>query len=75
MCNVGFFLCFCFPVCDPVMGDDGKFYVTPELVPVYREKVLVYLSVLFLSKQGVGVNLQRGIQCFGLLPYHLVLLE
>ncbi|KAG0594585.1 hypothetical protein M758_UG090600 [Ceratodon purpureus] len=26
-------------VCDPVMGDDGKFYVTPELVPVYREKV------------------------------------
>lgn len=41
MSNVGVFLCFFFPVCDPVMGDDGKFYVTPELVPVYREKVLV----------------------------------
>nr|XP_024387764.1 pyridoxal kinase-like isoform X2 [Physcomitrium patens] len=25
-------------VCDPVMGDDGEFYVNPELVPVYREK-------------------------------------
>lgn len=26
-------------VCDPVMGDDGKFFVKPELLPVYREKV------------------------------------
>lgn len=26
-------------VCDPVMGDEGKFYVTPELLPVYRDKV------------------------------------
>jgi len=33
-------------VCDPVMGDDGKFYVTPELVPVYREKVVPVASML-----------------------------
>ena len=28
-----------FPVCDPVMGDEGKLYVPEELVSVYREKV------------------------------------
>lgn len=26
-------------VCDPVMGDEGKLYVPPELVSVYRDKV------------------------------------
>ena len=28
-----------FSVCDPVMGDSGIFYVQPELVSVYQEKV------------------------------------
>lgn len=28
-------------VCDPVMGDEGKLYVPPELVSVYREKVSI----------------------------------
>ncbi|KAG5535373.1 hypothetical protein RHGRI_023210 [Rhododendron griersonianum] len=28
-------------VCDPVMGDEGKLYVPPELVAVYREKVVI----------------------------------
>ena len=28
-----------FLVCDPVLGDEGKLYVPPELVEVYREKV------------------------------------
>lgn len=27
------------PVCDPVMGDEGRLYVPQELVSVYREKV------------------------------------
>lgn len=26
-------------VCDPVMGDNGAFYVPPELAPLFREKV------------------------------------
>jgi len=30
---------FFFLVCDPVLGDEGKLYVPPELVEVYREKV------------------------------------
>ncbi|CAB3988199.1 Pyridoxal kinase [Paramuricea clavata] len=27
-------------VCDPVMGDNGKFYVPESLLPVYRDKLL-----------------------------------
>ncbi|XP_021657302.2 pyridoxal kinase isoform X2 [Hevea brasiliensis] len=33
-------------VCDPVMGDEGKLYVPPELVAVYREKVVPVASML-----------------------------
>ncbi|XP_021654212.2 pyridoxal kinase isoform X3 [Hevea brasiliensis] len=33
-------------VCDPVMGDEGKLYVPPELVAVYREKVVPAASML-----------------------------
>lgn len=33
---------FSLSVCDPVMGDEGKLYVPPELVAVYREKVLIF---------------------------------
>ncbi|KAL3346246.1 hypothetical protein AABB24_024935 [Solanum stoloniferum] len=33
-------------VCDPVMGDEGKLYVPPELVMVYREKVVPVASML-----------------------------
>lgn len=33
-------------VCDPVMGDEGKLYVPPELVSVYREKVVPIASML-----------------------------
>lgn len=33
-------------VCDPVLGDDGDFYVPSELVPVYREKVIPVASML-----------------------------
>ena len=27
-------------VCDPVMGDNDKFYVPPELAPLFRDKVI-----------------------------------
>ncbi|XP_057970359.1 pyridoxal kinase isoform X2 [Malania oleifera] len=33
-------------VCDPVMGDEGKFYVPAELVSLYREKVVPVASML-----------------------------
>ncbi|CAN1351575.1 Pyridoxal kinase [Linum perenne] len=33
-------------VCDPVMGDEGKLYVPPDLVAVYREKVVPVASML-----------------------------
>ncbi|XP_057862357.2 pyridoxal kinase isoform X4 [Cryptomeria japonica] len=33
-------------VCDPVMGDEGKLYIPPELVSVYREKVVPVASMI-----------------------------
>lgn len=36
-------------VCDPVMGDEGKLYVPPELVSVYREKVSLLIPLLKIS--------------------------
>jgi len=33
-------------VCDPVMGDDGKFYVPQELLPIYRDEVVPFADVL-----------------------------
>jgi pyridoxine kinase len=33
-------------VCDPVLGDDGKFYVDPQLAAVYREKVIPKADVV-----------------------------
>ena len=32
-------------VCDPVLGDDGKFYVPKELIAVYREEVVPLASI------------------------------
>lgn len=36
----------CRYICDPVMGDNGKFYVSEELVDVYRTEVLPHVTVL-----------------------------
>jgi pyridoxine kinase len=33
-------------VCDPVMGDHGKLYVPPELVPIYRQVVAPMATLL-----------------------------
>ncbi|KAG5535371.1 hypothetical protein RHGRI_023210 [Rhododendron griersonianum] len=47
-------------VCDPVMGDEGKLYVPPELVAVYREKVVPVASMLtpnqFEAEQLTGLR-------------------
>ncbi|XP_024387765.1 pyridoxal kinase isoform X1 [Physcomitrium patens] len=49
-------------VCDPVMGDDGEFYVNPELVPVYREKVVSVATMLtpnhFEAEQLTGRRIE-----------------
>ncbi|PIA33519.1 hypothetical protein AQUCO_04100156v1 [Aquilegia coerulea] len=48
-------------VCDPVMGDEGKLYVPPELVSVYREKVVPVASMLtpnqFEAEQLAGFKI------------------
>eukprot|EP00249_Psilotum_nudum_P006161 c19500_g1_i2 orf=99-1145(+) len=33
-------------VCDPVMGDEGQFYIAPELVPIYKDRVVPAASML-----------------------------
>lgn len=33
-------------VCDPVLGDNGRLYVSPDLVPVYRKRILPLASML-----------------------------
>lgn len=46
-------MCFVsLPVCDPVLGDEGKLYVPEELVTVYRERV----RLLSLIKKDVSAS-------------------
>jgi pyridoxine kinase len=33
-------------VCDPVLGDAGKFYAPPELVPLYRDRVIPLADIV-----------------------------
>jgi pyridoxine kinase len=33
-------------VCDPVLGDDGRLYVSESLIPIYRTKILPLATVL-----------------------------
>jgi pyridoxine kinase len=49
-------------VCDPVLGDKGKFYVPEELVPLYRDKVIPLADVItpnqFEVEQLTGIDIQ-----------------
>jgi len=49
-------------VCDPVLGDHGKFYVPPELVKVYRETVIPVADVVtpnqFEVEQLTGIAIK-----------------
>jgi pyridoxine kinase len=49
-------------VCDPVLGDKGKFYVPVELVQLYREKVIPLADVLtpnqFEAEQLTGIPIR-----------------
>ncbi|CAN6451696.1 unnamed protein product [Victoria cruziana] len=48
-------------VCDPVMGDEGKLYVPPDLVSLYRENVVPIASMLtpnqFEAEQLTGFRI------------------
>ena len=53
--------------CDPVLGDDGQFYVPPELVPIYREQLLPLASIItpnqFEAEQLSGVTIRALLTC------------
>eukprot|EP00898_Chlorokybus_atmophyticus_P001943 jgi/Chlat1/274/Chrsp1S03166 len=52
-------------VCDPVLGDSGKLYVKPELVPVFRSSVVSAASLLtpnaFEAEQLTGLRQAAGV--------------
>mmetsp|Transcript_8014 Transcript_8014/g.17106 ORF Transcript_8014/g.17106 Transcript_8014/m.17106 type:complete len:392 (-) Transcript_8014:1440-2615(-) len=52
----------CRYVCDPVLGDRGKFYVPPELVDIYKKEVLPLADVItpnqFEIEQLTGIDIQ-----------------
>lgn len=61
-------------VCDPVMGDEGRLYIKPELVPVYREKVIPLASLItpnsFEAELLTGIKLVTeadALQAFDIL--------
>lgn len=43
-------------VCDPVLGDDGKFYVAREMLDVYRFEVVPLANVLTPNAFELGVR-------------------
>ncbi|GJP31177.1 hypothetical protein CLOM_g9837 [Closterium sp. NIES-68] len=49
-------------VCDPVMGDDGRLYIRPELVPIYRHKVVPVATLItpnqFEAEQLTGLSIR-----------------
>jgi len=47
-------------VCDPVLGDNGKFYVPEALVEVYKEKLLPLATVL--TPNGFEVEKLTGLK-------------
>mmetsp|Transcript_2941 Transcript_2941/g.6817 ORF Transcript_2941/g.6817 Transcript_2941/m.6817 type:complete len:310 (-) Transcript_2941:139-1068(-) len=53
----------CRYVCDPVLGDNGKFYCPPELVDIYREEVIPLANVVtpnqFEVEQLTGVKVRN----------------
>ena len=49
-------------VCDPVLGDSGKFYVPPSLVPIYRDEVFPFADIVtpnqFEVEQLTGIRVK-----------------
>ncbi|XP_020623334.1 pyridoxal kinase-like isoform X2 [Orbicella faveolata] len=55
-------------VCDPVMGDAGKFYVPEELMPVYRDQLLPMADIItpnqFEAELLSGVKITNESEAF-----------
>lgn len=51
-------------VCDPVLGDNGNFYVPKELMEIYKTKVLPLASVITPNKFEVEVLSGRTVKTF-----------
>lgn len=55
-------------VCDPVMGDAGKFYVPEELMPVYRDQLLPLADIItpnqFEAELLSGVKITNESEAF-----------
>ena len=49
-------------VCDPVLGDNGKFYAPPELVPIYKQEIIPLADVVtpnqFEAEQLTGLSIK-----------------
>lgn len=52
-------------VCDPVMGDDGHFYVPESLLPIYRDKIIPLADVITPNQfeaellSGMKINCEK----------------
>nr|CAX69335.1 pyridoxal (pyridoxine, vitamin B6) kinase [Schistosoma japonicum] len=66
--------------CDPVLGDNGRLYVPPELVQIYQEKILPLSDVLlpnqFEAETLSGIRItdeQSALNCINYLheKYHI----
>lgn len=49
------------PVCDPVMGDNGKLYVPAELLPIYRNLIVPLADVVTPNQFEVELLTERKI--------------
>eukprot|EP01135_Chromosphaera_perkinsii_P005527 Nk52_evm76s352 gene=Nk52_evmTU76s352 len=61
-------------VCDPVMGDDGKLYVSKDLVSVYKDEVIQHADIIvpnmFEAELLTGIEItsqDRALQAIGAL--------
>ncbi|KAJ8027432.1 Pyridoxal kinase [Holothuria leucospilota] len=61
-------------ICDPVMGDHGRFYVPQENLPIYRDQLLKMADVItpnqFEAEKMSGIkitNIEEGLQAMQIL--------
>ncbi|KAI1711132.1 phosphomethylpyrimidine kinase domain-containing protein [Ditylenchus destructor] len=54
-------------VCDPVLGDNGKYYAPEELMPIYRDEILPLAEIItpnvFELSQLSGMNVTTEAEC------------
>lgn len=49
-------------MCDPVMGDEGRLYVAPEMVEAFRDRIVQLASIMvpncYEAELLTGVNIR-----------------